>query len=66
LQWNFHFLIVLSGLNCQAVVMEIICVGEAGIDMRLRDGNVDSAQQLVSRLSEKSSASNEPRRISDK
>jgi hypothetical protein len=26
---------VLSGLNCQAFVIEIICLSEAGIDMRL-------------------------------
>jgi hypothetical protein len=30
--------------------MEIICLSEAGIDMRLRDGDVDRAQQLVADL----------------
>jgi hypothetical protein len=29
-----------------SVIMEIICLSEAGIDMRLRDGDVDSAPQL--------------------
>src|SRR5262249_45248285 len=30
--------------------MEIICLSEAGIDMRLRDGDVDRAQQWVADL----------------